>query len=145
MEAVAAAASIAGIITLVLQSIDGLVKFKDLFDDASSASKIINRLLDDINSLIKVLEDVKDILEEFESQKRGKNFASLDLKLADCSKDIQIWLATARLLRPSADHGSKAWFKKVRLAVNKDAVQSIRDEIARHRHIISLSLSVLGR
>lgn len=145
MEAVAAAASIAGIITLVFQSIDGLQKFKELFSDASSASRTISRLLDDINSLIQVLEEVREIVEQFEAQKKEKNFASLDIKLADCSRDIQIWLSTARILRPSAEHGGRAWLKKFRLAVNKDAIQTIRDEISRHRQIICLSLSVLGR
>ena len=145
MEAVAAAASIAGIITLVFQSIDGLQKFKELFSDASSASKAISRLLNDINSLIQILENVKDILEQFEAQKKEKNFAFLDIKIADCSKDVQVWLSTARILRPSAEHGGKAWLRKFRLAVNKDAIQTIRDEIGRHRQIICLSLSVLGR
>ena len=145
MEAVAAAASIAGIITLVFQSIDGLHKFKELFSDAASASKTVNRLLSDINLLIQELENVRDILEQMEAQKKERNFASLDIKLADCSKDIQIWLSTARILRPSVGHGGKAWLKKFRLAVNKDAVQTIRVEINRHRQIICLSLSVLGR
>ena len=145
MEAVAAAAGIAGIVTLVFQCIDGLNRFKELFSDASSASGIISRLLDDINSLISVLENVREILEKYDAQKKEKNFASLDIKVSDCSKDIQIWLSTARLLRPSAEHGGKAWLMKFRLAVNKDAIQTIRDEIGRHRQIINLSLSVLGR
>ena len=146
MEAVAAAASIAGIITLVFQSIDGLVKFKELFDDAASASKTIDRLLDDINGLIQLLEDVQNVAEKLEAKKgEQQNFASLDLKLADCSKDIHVWLSTARILRPSAEHGGRAWWKKIRLAVNKDAIQTIRNEIGRHRQLISLSLSVFGR
>ncbi len=122
MEAVAAAASIAGIITLVFQSIDGLFKFKELFSDTSAASKTVSRLLNDINSLIQVLENVKDVLEQFHMQKKDKNFASLDVKLMDCSKDVQFWLATARILRPSSEQGGRAWLKKFRLAANKDAV-----------------------
>ena len=145
MEAVAAAASIAGIITLVFQSIDGLAKFKELFSDVSSASKTISGLLVDINSLIHVLEDVRNVLEQFEAQKANKNYASLDIKLADCSKDIQVWISTAKILRPPSEQGGKAWLKKFRLAVNKNAVQTIRHDISRHRQIISLSLSVLGR
>ena len=145
MEAVAAAASIAGIITLVFQSIDGLVKFKELFADASAASKTVDALNSDINSLIQTLEDAWHILEKIEAQKATINFASLDIKLADCSQDISIWLSTAKLLRPTGEHGGKAWLKKFRLAVNKNAVQGVRNEISRHRQIISLSLSVLGR
>lgn len=145
MEAVAAAASIAGIITLVFQSIDGLFKFKELFSDTSAASKTVSRLLNDINSLIQVLENVKDVLEQFHMQKKDKNFASLDVKLMDCSKDVQFWLATARILRPSSEQGGRAWLKKFRLAANKDAIRTIRDDIGRHRQIICLSLAVLGR
>lgn len=145
MEAVAAAASIAGIITVVGQSIDGLIKFSDFFSDISSASKTISRLLKDINSLIQVLEDISDVLERARARKHRQDLASLDIKLGDCAKDVQIWLATARLLRPGSDSGGKAWLRKFRLAVNNTAIQTIRDEIGRHHQTLSLSLAVFGR
>ena len=145
MEAVAAAASIAGIITVVGQSIDGLIRFSDFFSDVSSASKTISRLLNDINSLIRVLEDIRDVLEQARARQRDQNLASLDIKLEDCAKDVQIWLATARLLRPGSDSGGKAWLKKFRLAVNSTAIQTIREEIGRHKQTLCLSLEVFGR
>ena len=145
MEAVAAAASIAGIITVVGQSIDGLIKFSDFFSDIASASKTISRLLNDINSLIQVLEDIGNVLEQAQARPRNQNFASLDIKLEDCAKDVQIWLATAKLLRPGSDSGGKAWLKKFRLAVNNTAIQTIREEIGRHRQTLCLSLAVFGR
>ena len=145
MEAVAAAASIAGIITVVGQSIDGLIKFSDFFSDISSASKTISRLLKDINSLIQILEEISNVLERAQARKQRQNFASLDIKLGDCAKDVQIWLATARLLRPGSDSGGKAWLRKFRLAVNNTAIQTIRDEIGRHNQTLSLSLAVFGR
>ena len=145
MEAVAAAASIAGIITVVGQSIDGLIKFSDFFSDISSASKTISRLLADINSLIQVLEDIGDVLERAQARRRDKNLAALDIKLADCAKDVQVWLATARLLRPSSDSGGKALLRKFRLAVNNTAIQTIREEIGRHKQTLCLSLAVFGR
>lgn len=145
MEAVAAAASIAGIITVVGQSIDGLIKFSDFFSDISSASKTISRLLNDINSLIQVLENIGNVLEHARARRKNQNFASLDIKLEDCAKDVQIWLATARLLRPGSDSGGKAWLRKFRLAVNNTAIQTIREEIGRHRQTLCLSLAVFGR
>ena len=145
MEAVAAAASIAGIIAVVGQSIDGLVKFSDFFSDISSASKTISRLLNDINSLIQVLEDIGDVLERARARRNYQNFASLDIKLEDCAKDVQIWLATARLLRPASDSGGKAWLRKFRLAVNNTAIRTIREEIARHKQTLCLSIEVFGR
>ncbi|CAF9926284.1 MAG: hypothetical protein ALECFALPRED_003406 [Alectoria fallacina] len=145
MEAVAAAASIAGIITVVGQSIDGLIKFSDFFSDISSASKTISRLLNDINSLIQVLENIGNVLEQARARRKNQNFASLDIKLEDCAKDVQIWLATARLLRPGSDSGGKAWLRKFRLAVNNTAIQTIREEIGKHRQTLCLSLAVFGR
>ena len=145
MEAVAAAASIAGIVTVVGQSIDGLIKFSDFFSDFSSASKTISRLLDDINSLIQVLRDIRDVLERAEARRSDQNFASLDVKLEDCAKDVHVWLATARLLRPASNAGGKAWLKKFRLAVNKTAIQTIRGEIGKHKLTLCLSLAVFGR
>ena len=146
MEAVAAAASIAGIITVVGQSIDGLIKFSDFFSDVSSASKTITRLLNDINSLIQVLEDIRNVFEQARARRSGQNLAQLDIKLEDCAKDVQVWLATARLLRPGgSDSGGKAWLRKFRLAVNSTAIQTIRDEIGRHKQTLCLSLAVFGR
>lgn len=146
MEAVAAAASIAGIITVVGQSIDGLIKFSDFFSDISSAPKTISRLLSDINSLIRTLEEIGNVLEQAQARRRGRNLASLDIKLEDCARDVQLWLATARLLRPGgSDSGGKAWLRKFRLAVNNTAIQTIREEIGRHKQTLCLSLEVFGR
>ena len=145
MEAVAAAASIAGIITLVGQSIDGLIKFSDFFSDVSSASKTISRLLNDINSLIQVLENIGEIVEQARVRRSDQNFANLDVKLDDCAKDVQIWLATARLLHPGSESGGRAWLRKFRLAVNNTAIKNIREEIAKHRLSLCLSLAVFGR
>lgn len=146
MEAVAAAASIAGIITVVGQSIDGLIKFSDFFSDISSASKTISRLLTDINSLIRTLEEIGSVLEQAQARRRGQNLASLDIKLEDCARDVQLWLATARLLRPGgSDSGGKAWLRKFRVAVNTTAIQTIREEIGRHKQTLCLSLEVFGR
>ena len=145
MEAVAAAASIAGIITVVGQSIDGLIRFSDFFSDVSSASKTITRLLNDINSLIRVLEDIRKVLERARARQRDQNLASLDIKLEDCAKDVQVWLATARLLRPGSESGGKVWIRKFRLAVNSTAIQTIREEIGRHEKTLCLSLEVFGR
>ena len=145
MEAVAAAASIAGIVTVVGQSIDGLIKFSDFFSDLSSAPKTITQLLDDINSLIQVLRNIGDLLEQAEARRPDQNFALLDVKLEDCAKDVQVWLATARVLRPASNSGGKAWLKKFRLAVNNTAIQTIREEIGKHNQTLCLSLAVFGR
>ena len=145
MEAVAAVASIAGIITLVGQSIDGLIRFREFFSDISSASKTVSRLLADVNSLIQILRNVGDVLHRVEARRNDQNFASLDIKLEDCTKDVKIWLETAKALRPGSETGGRALMKKFRLAVKNEAVVKIREEIGRHRQALCLSLAVFGR
>lgn len=105
MEAVAAAASIAGIITLAAQAIDGLQTLHSFFLDISTASKIISRLLSDINSLINVLRNIDNVLSHVETQRQNQNFASLDIKIEDCTKDVKGWLEIAKALRPGSEKG----------------------------------------
>lgn len=145
MEAVAAFASIAGIITLAAQSIDGLQKLQSFFVEISTASKTISRLLSDINSLIGVLHNIDYVLNHVETRRKNQNFASLDIKLEDCTKDVKIWLETAQALRPGGEKGRRAWVRRARFAAKAEVVGRIREEVGRHRQALCLSLSVFGR
>ena len=145
MEAVAAAASIAGIITLAAQAIDGLQKLHTFLADISTASKTIARLLSDINSLIGVLNNIDHVLNQAETQRRNQNFASLDIKLEDCIKDVTAWLATAKALRPGGEKGGRAWVRRAKLAGKGEIVSRTREEIGRHKQALCLSLAVFGR
>ena len=145
MEAVAAAASIAGIITLAAQAIDGLQKLHTFLADISTASRTIARLLSDINSLISVLNNIDHVLNQAETQRRNQNFASLDIKLEDCTKDVTAWLATAKALRPGGEKGGRAWVRRAKLAGKGEIVSRIREEIGRHKQALCLSLAVFGR
>lgn len=145
MEAVAAAASIAGIITLAAQAIEGLQRLHTFFTEISTASKTISRLLSDINSLINTLTNIDDVLSHVELQRQNQNFASLDIKLEDCSKDVGLWLETAKALRPGGEKGGRALVRRVRFAAKGEVVGRIREEIGRHRQALGLSLSVFGR
>ena len=145
MEAVAAAASIAGIITLAAQAIDGLHQLHTFFTEISTASKTISRLLSDINSLITTLTNIDDVLSHVELQRQNRNFALLDIKLEDCRRDVGLWLETAKTLRPGGEKGGRALVRRVRFAAKGEVVGRIREEIGRHRQALGLSLSVFGR
>lgn len=145
MEVVAAAASIAGIITLAAQAIDGLQKLHAFFLDISSASKAVGRLLSDINSLISVLHNIDNVLGQAETQRRNQNFAQLDIKVEDCTKDVRSWLEIAKTLRSGDERGGRSWVRRARLAGKGEVVSRIRDEIGRHRQALCLSLAVFGR
>jgi hypothetical protein len=62
MEGVAAASSIAGIVSLTRQTIEGILKLHEFFQDIASASRTLERFLSDINLLIKAIEDIRPLL-----------------------------------------------------------------------------------
>jgi len=145
MEAVAAAASIAGIITLAAQAIDGLQKLHSFFIDISTTSKTISRSLSDINSLISILHNIDNVLNQAETQRQNQNFASLDIKVDDCTRDVKGWLEIAKALRPGGEKGGRTLLRRARLAGKVEVVARIREEIGRHRQALCLSLAVFGR
>lgn len=150
MEAVAAASSIAGIVSLAGQALDGIIKLRGFFKDCASSSKTIDRFLRDLNSLIQTLEDVKSIIASLESVAL-KSFdcksilSSLQIQLEDCSKDVYDWVRIASEQHPRLATGSKATFKKFLVAANKDSIEGIFKEIASHKENITLKLSIIGR
>ena len=145
METLAATASIAGILSLVGQSIEGLKKLKDFYSLLSSASRTVYRFLHDINTLLKTLQNIENLLSMWPPEKKDVNITSLSIQLEECSKNIGIWLETASRMRLATDKGGKAWFKRFWVAVNDDAVKDIKLEIDRHRHALNISLAVIGR
>ncbi|MCJ1251955.1 hypothetical protein MMC30_009193 [Trapelia coarctata] len=149
MDVVAVAASIAGVLSLAGQSINGIVQLRGFFSDVASASRTIERFLRDINSLLRVLHDVERLFSqlsasEFDGTPRT-NSASLQVELEDCQRDIFEWLKLARDLRPASNRGRKSWFKRFWIGVNQASVNDIRVELERHRHSIQLNLAVIGR
>ena len=148
MEAVAAASSVAGIVSLAGQALNGIVKLRRFFVDAASAVKTIDRFLRDLNGLIQTLEDVGVIVGKLEN---APNFdsqsilSSLEIQLEDCSKDVYNWVRIASEQHPKFAVGTKATFKKFLVAINKDNITDIFKEVAAHQDNITLKLSIIGR
>ncbi len=140
---------IAAVLGLVSHSIEGITKLRTFFADVASASKTIARFLHDLDSLLQVLYEVEKIAAKTARveapDKLDVNIASLQVQLEDINKDVFIWLQKARELRPASDRGTKAWFKKFWVGVNQNPVKSIREEIAKHKQSIGISLAMMGR
>lgn len=145
MEVVAAASSVAGILSLLSQSINGATKLRDVFSNIYLASGTISRFLHDIDSLLQALQGAKDIVEKLPTDFGGSQATSLVIQLEYCTKDVYRLLETASSLRPASEVGAKAWFKKFWIAVNKNSLIDAREELERHKLAINLSLTVLGR
>lgn len=156
MEAVAAASSIAGIVSLAGQALSGIVKLRAFFQNCTSASKTIERLLRDLNSLIQTLEDVREIVLKLDETAAvtfdtKSILSSLQIQLEDCTKDVYDWVKKAEEQHPEFGsgrgglQGSKRRFKEFFVAVNKESLTDIFREIGNHKENITLKLSVIGR
>lgn len=145
MEIVAAAASVAGILSLVAQSIDGASRLRDLFSNIPRAGSAVDRFLHDIDCLLQALQSAKDLLGELPAGFCGSQVTSLRIELQYCTKDVHRLLDIASSLRPASDVGAKAWLQRFWVAVNKNLLVDARDELERHKQAINLSLVVLGR
>ena len=149
MDAVAAVSSIAGILSLVGQALNGIVTLRGFYQDCSAASQSIQRFLKRLNELIQILEDVKELmskLEQSSSKAVSDNvLASLRIQIEDCSNDVYKWLDTARISMDGSSTGTKATFKRFLFALEKRKIVDIYGEIAIHKDNIVTKLSFIGR
>ncbi len=67
MEAVAAVSSIARILSLVGQSVNGIIALRSFFQDCAAASPSVERFLKRLNDLIQILEHVRDLMRRLEN------------------------------------------------------------------------------
>lgn len=145
MEAIAAASSIAGLISLLGQSIDGVSKLRGFLLNVSSASRHVSLFLYDINCLLEALHAAKQVVIKLPEDFKDSQITALQVQLDFCTTDIGRLLDSARSLRPASEVGARAWVKKFWNAINKDVLRNAREDLERHRQAIELSLIVLGR
>jgi hypothetical protein len=150
MEVLGAIASVAGILGFTGQALDGSLKLRVFFAECAKASRSIARFLNELNSLIQTLEDVKDILRSLEKDVAkddlaGSILVSLQIQLDDCSKEVYDWVNKASALHPETSSGTKQSFKKFLVAVKKPDRDEICGVISKHRQNITTKLSVIGR
>ena len=145
MEVVAAAASVAGILGFLGESLDGTKKLRNFFIEISVASTVIDQFLKDIDSLLQAMHSIKSLVEKLPSDFWNDVVASLQMQLKDYTKDVSLWLQVATALRPDLEKGAKSWMRKTWVALNSKSVNDMRKELDRHKQAFTLSLSILGR
>jgi hypothetical protein len=148
MEVVAAVSSVAGIASLVGQSLAGLNNLYNLFQDCRNASKTAERFLDEATKLKETIEEVEKLLgriRNVSSDPASSTLASLTIHLEDCRKDIARWLVVAQQHAITGHSTAKKAFKKFLLAIKIRSIKDLFQEISGHRHSLALSLSATGR
>lgn len=154
MEAVAAAASVAGIVALSGECLTAILKIRNFYSDITWASKDIDAFVKRIDSLSKVLEGVKEICASIESTEPSSqptfNIAGLQFQVEDCAKDLNRWLEIGQKLHPTKwpegpERGTLATFRKFRAAADKRSVKGMQEQLASSERAINSCLAVIGR
>ncbi len=151
MEAVGAAASVAGILGLVGQCLDGILKLRAFFESTKRAPKTIKGLMEELAALDSILEQVRTLVKGIQDRQRDLGPAPSTLldELRDhvrsCEQDACEWARVAKDLDPGSWTGLKAFFRKAKVAAGQNLFSEFRNKIADHQRKISVGLSVLGR
>lgn len=149
MEVVAGVSSVASLLGIVGQSIDGILKLRRFVYRISTASKTLSGFLQDIDSLKRTLTAVSDLIrqtpEEWLADVEETNFISLVLQVDKCQDDIRQWVEDSAKLDPNSSRSVKAIFKKLRIAGDPGTFSEFHRKVANHQQGIQLSLGILGR
>jgi hypothetical protein len=148
MEVVAAVSSVAGIASLVGQSLQGLSHLYNLFKDCREASKTAESFLNEVTKLKDTLEEVQKLVDNLQhvcSGPASSTLASLTIHLEDCGKDVVRWLIAAQKASISESSTAKKAFKRFLLGIKIKSIKDIFQDISHHRHSLALILSATGR
>ncbi|KAE9380702.1 hypothetical protein N431DRAFT_324530 [Stipitochalara longipes BDJ] len=148
MEAVAAVSSVAGIASLVGQSLNGLKNLSNFVHDCRNASRTVTRFLEELTTLKQTIEEVDALLlqikEPFEDSRRNI-LNSLSTQLEQCANNLQRWLVAAQNNKMSHRPSYKRLFQSILISIRSQDIKDVFRQISSHREGISLSLSATGR
>jgi len=152
MEPLKIATNVPGILASAGQAIEGIVQLRAFFKDISLAPRRTGELLKDMESLIDTLADIQQLLTTLDRSSSEEldaratfNTSILKWNLKSCAEDIAIWVKVTKGADPRSEKGLKAFFKKVKIAVDKSGFEELGNKISSHRQRIGISLSILGR
>ncbi|CAF9924673.1 hypothetical protein IMSHALPRED_006257 [Imshaugia aleurites] len=139
MEAIAAASSVAGKLSLLGQSIDRVSKLKKFLLNVSCASRTVSLFLYDINCLLEALHAAKQLVDKLPEDFKDSQIAALQIQLDFCTADVHGLLESVSSLHPASEVGAKTWLKRFWDAVNKDVLRNAREDLERHRQAMRLA------
>jgi ABC-type transporter Mla subunit MlaD len=147
-------ASIGAFTGQALQGIDQLRKFVKNF---SLARQRTADLLDELQFLTSTLTDIQQLVARLEQVSNNSsnpqavlsttasNISTLKSQLMTCAMEVTAWVQVTKYSDPSSEKGVRAFFKKVKVAIDNSGFEEMGRKILAHRQRLGLSLSVLGR
>lgn len=169
MEALAGAASIAGILSLAVQGIQAINTLHEYYQDCTDEAA--QQFLHELSVSARIFQDVKELCDRLKGHVSASGsqirLASLQVQVEDCTADLQVWLKTAKRidlrggllqqhsarlqhLRPNST-GSKRQFstlfntvlRKKNLIATKPARKAIQERFQTHQRNVQTALAIL--
>ena len=149
MEALGVASGVAGLVSLAGQVIAVVIAFSGFFKDFKHASRTVGRFYEDLNNLIRTLEDVKEICNRvsYSDVSNDDYFSvqSLKILLEACHGDICKWLQIAQAHYVGTSGSPKSLLKRFAIAAEKRGITNVQERIRGLSKCIAHSLTVIGR
>ncbi|KAH8747711.1 hypothetical protein BGZ57DRAFT_1010950 [Hyaloscypha finlandica] len=130
------------------QALQGINQLHAFFKDVSLARQRTTDLLDELQFLTSTLTDIQQLVARLDQASLFATFTSisnLKSQLKICAMEVTAWVQVTKDLDPSLEKGIRAFFKKVKVAVDNSGFEEMGRKISAHRQRLGLSLSVLGR
>ncbi|KAK0372455.1 hypothetical protein CLIM01_10197 [Colletotrichum limetticola] len=149
MEAVSAAASVAGLLSVAGHVINGLVKLNAFIQDLKEADARAQRLTLEAQLLSQTIIDFKSLLNTLDEKALDESqvfwvqhFATFSSRLEDCVQDLNTW---TEFYRPGDGSSSKRQ-KIIEGISNKRSreISEMESKLARHRSQIVLNMSTIN-
>ncbi len=147
MEALGVAASVAGVLSLVGQSIHGITQLQDVVKAFQKALETQRFFLQEVDFFQSGLGQVQLLLEQlstdFHSSICQLDLEPLQWQMSNCRADVKRWLEDSKQVDPASFEGIRAFFKRLRVAANKEGFSEFRSRIARHQRAFRHGLRFL--
>ncbi|KAF4778351.1 hypothetical protein HER10_EVM0003480 [Colletotrichum scovillei] len=149
MEAVSAAASVAGLLSVAGHVLNGLVKLNGFIQDLKEADERAQRLTAEAHLLSQTLLDFKSLLNTLDEKALDANrpfwvqhFAIFCSRLKDCNHDLDTWTESHR----TGDGSSSKRRKIMDGMTNKKGrdISEMESKLARHRSQIVLDMNTIN-
>lgn len=142
-------ASVAGILGLVAQSINGIELLRQFVQNVRYATDTLSVFLERINEFQESLSQVQGLLVKLSAiqpnDTEARALQVLRSRVENCMLDIEKWLGSAANMDPGSSRGIESFFKKIRIARNKDGMGDFHIQVVTHQTALGMSLSVLGQ
>jgi hypothetical protein len=170
MEAVAAAASVAGILSLTVQGIQAIHTLRGFYNHCTDEAA--KDFLHDLSVSARILTDVKYLCEKNKHTEshlgNDIRLATLQVQIEDCTADLQTWvLAATRIDQRTNRLNQNKFFKMVNskdgtptrqlvtlinavyktsmMVVTKQIRYAVRERFQNHQKNVQIALTILGR